>query len=268
MSKVVFGVLQSKLMQREIPYRVILPKHYYFLDKKYPVLYLLHGLFGSCDNWLDSTEIVDYSKSLETIIVLVEGSDGWYVDSENIPHNQFESYIIEELIPEVERKFRIDSRKEKRAIAGLSMGGYGAFKFALKQPVLFCFVASMSGAFIAPKLGKSGQITIFDELLPSINEAFGDQDSQSREQNDIFSLINKTSSQEILNLPYFYFDCGLNDVFLSVNREIADAMRRKNISFKFHEIAGGHDWSYWDHQIQVVLNQANKFFGHHSDNLK
>lgn len=268
MSKVVFGVLKSKLMQREIPYRVILPKNYDSLDKKYPVLYLLHGLFGSCDNWLVSTKMVDYSNSLETIFVLVEGGNGWYVDSESIPDNQFESYIIEELIPEVEKKFRIDSRKEKRAIAGLSMGGYGAFKFALKRPDLFCFAASMSGAFIAPSLSQSEQKTIYDELLPSIHGAFGDKESQIRVQNDIFGLINKTSSQEVLNLPYFYFDCGFNDVFLSVNREIADAMRRKNISFEFHEIAGGHDWSYWDQQIQVVLNQANKFFGHPSDNLK
>lgn len=268
MSKVVFGVLHSKLMQREIPYRVILPKDYESSDKQYPVLYLLHGLFGSCDNWIDSTGIVKYSKSLETIIVLVEGGNGWYVDSENIPLNKFENYIIEELILEVEKKFRIDKRKGKRAIAGLSMGGYGAFKFALKRPDLFCFAASMSGAFIAPSLSQHEQKTIFDELLPSINEAFGDQDSQTREQNDIFSLINKTSSQEVLNLPYFYFDCGLNDVFLSVNREIADAMRKQYFSFEFHEIAGGHDWTYWDQQIQVVLNQAKKFFGHQSDNLK
>lgn len=261
MSRIVFGNLKSGLLKKDVPYRVILPEDYKTsLNKKYPALYLLHGLFGSCDNWLNSTEIAEYSRSIGSIIVLVEGGDGWYVDSKMLPLNKFESYIIEELMPEIEAIFRVDNQKKARAVAGLSMGGFGAFKFALKRPDLFCFAASMSGAFIAPELYQTSRKTIWDELLPSINAAFGERNSEIRQENDIFSLIEKTSDEEVSNLPFFYFDCGLDDVFLPVNREIAEAMQSQKINFEYKEISGGHDWIYWDRQIQVILNLAKTNF--------
>ncbi|MEK7724466.1 MAG: alpha/beta hydrolase family protein [Acidobacteriota bacterium] len=256
MGKVIFGNLQSKLMRRNIPYRIILPTQYYSSKQNYPVLYLLHGLFGNCDNWLDLTGIVKYAKSFEAIIVTVEGGNGWYSDSKTDASDKFESYIIEELIPEISLKLRTENRKEKRAIAGLSMGGYGSFKFAIKRPDLFCFVGSMSGALIAPTLTVENQGGIWDELLPSINEVFGDKDSLTRQENDLFRLISKCSTDKIKELPFFYFDCGIEDTFLEANREFADIFQKRNIQFEYHEVSGGHDWDYWDKQIKVILSLA------------
>lgn len=268
MSRIIFGNLQSELMQRDIPYRVILPTEYHASDLFYPVLYLLHGLFGSCDNWLDNTKITQYAESFEAIIVLVEGGNGWYADSPLNLSNKFESYFIDELIPEISDKFRIDESREKRAIAGLSMGGYGSLKFAIKRPDLFCFAGSMSGAFNAPRLTDSELGTNWDELIPSISEAFGDKENITRNQNDLYNLINNISQEVISKLPYFYFDCGIEDIFLKVNRELAVLFEQRNIDFEYHEVKGGHDWNYWDQQIQVILSLVKKVFSHQLDNLK
>ena len=78
-----------------------------------------------------------------------EGDDGWYTDSATVPNDKYETYIIKELIPEIDKKFRTLADREHRIIAGLSMGGYGSIKFGLKYPNLFSIVGSFSGAFDA-----------------------------------------------------------------------------------------------------------------------
>lgn len=249
-------------MQREIPYRVILPTNYDQAQKSFPVIYLLHGLFGSCDNWLDLTKITDYSAEKELILVLVEGGNGWYTDSVCTTGNKFESYIIKELVTEIENLFKIIAKRESRAIVGLSMGGYGAFKFSLKNPDLFSFAGSMSGAFVAPQKADYVSAVDWEILNPSILETFGKENNQTRLENDLFLILDKLSAERISKLPYFYFDCGLEDSFININREFAKALKKKNISFEFHEIKGGHNWDYWDKQIRKILliieNKLNK----------
>src|SRR6476661_5559111 len=124
-------------MQRELSFRVILPENYEASQENYPVLYLLHGLFGSFDNWLELTRIKDYLTDKKLIVVLPEGGNGWYSDSATIEKDKFESSFINELIPAVEASYRVFATQAKRAVAGLSMGGFGALKFALKRPDLF-----------------------------------------------------------------------------------------------------------------------------------
>lgn len=259
MGKLIFGKLQSNLMQKKIPYRIILPFDYDLTENDFPVLYLLHGLFGSCDNWLELTKILEYAESLPVIIVLVEGGNGWYSDSATELSEKFESYLIDELFSEIALKFRVDKRKKKAAIAGLSMGGYGSFKFALKRPDLFCFAGSMSGAFIAPKLTFNNQEKIWNDLLPSIDSVFGEENSLTRQNNDIFQLLDEYPSEKINELPYFYFDCGLKDVFLKVNRDFAKLLKMREIPFEYHDVQGGHDWNYWDQQIKIILSRVKDY---------
>ncbi len=140
--------LNSKLMAREMPYRAILPDDYSNSNEKrsYPVIYLLHGLSGHYDNWTDKTKLAEYSTKYSFIIVTPEGGDGWYTDSVSVPNDKYESYIVQELIPAVEKDFRTLADRDHRFIAGLSMGGYGAIKFGLKYPEKFSLVGSFSGA--------------------------------------------------------------------------------------------------------------------------
>ena len=266
MVKIVEEILQSSLMQRELPFRVLLPENYEASKASYPVLYLLHGLFGSCDNWLELTEIKNYLADKEFVVVLPEGGNNWYSDSATVETDKFESSFINELIPAVEANYRISASREKRAIAGLSMGGFGALKFALKRPDLFIFAGSMSGAFNAPLLTGNEKKPDWQELYPSVLEVFGQRDSAVRIENDLFEIIRKVSGENISSIPYIYIDCGTQDSFLEVNRELSKLLEEKNIALQYNEISGGHDWLYWDKQIRVILKLVGEMFSRENKN--
>jgi S-formylglutathione hydrolase FrmB len=251
--KIVKGILQSELMRREMPYKVLLPPDFESSTEKYPVLYLLHGLFGSCDNWLEFTKICDYASGRNIIIVMPEGGDGWYTDSARVADDRYESYFTNELVPEMERRFPISRDRKSRGIAGLSMGGYGAFKLALRLPERYLFVASTCGAFEAP-LRTDGAAGFDWEILgPSVTRAFGENDSEQRRNGDIFKLVAEAAEKNG-EMPYFYLDCSLDDGFLEINRQLAKLLRKHGISHEYRENRGGHDWNYWDGQIERILD--------------
>ena len=139
--------LQSRLIGKALPYNVILPRDYQTSPRsRYPVLYLLHGFSGHYSDWVTRTNLADYAADYRMIVVTPEGNDGWYTDSAGRATDKYESYILQELIPDVDRRFRTIQTRYARGIAGLSMGGYGALKFGLKYPDHFAFAGSLSGA--------------------------------------------------------------------------------------------------------------------------
>ena len=178
----------SKLLKRSVSYRVILPNDYKNGSTRYSVIYLLHGLFGHFDNWTMKTGVAEYAEHYKFIIVTPEGGDGWYTDSATVPNDKYESYIIQELIPEVEKNYRTMADRKHRFIAGLSMGGYGAIKFGLKYPDMFSLIGSFSGALDAPLRLEDNK-----NLRPSSVSVFGPDGSKTRKENDIFSLLRDAS---------------------------------------------------------------------------
>ena len=248
--------LTSKLTNREMPYRVILPANYNNSNEKtfYPVIYLLHGLTGHFDNWTDRTKLAEYAKKYNYIIVTPEGGDGWYTDSVSVPADKYESYIIQELIPEVDKKFRTIADREHRIIAGLSMGGYGAIKFGLKYPEKFILVGSFSGALGIVALPSKATTT-----FPSIKNVFGEDESPTRKNNDIFRVVRESAAEQIKALPFIYFDCGTEDFLFQSNRDFADLLVEKKIKHEFRQLPGGHTWTFWNAQVQEFLELSMKF---------
>src|SRR5687768_10722988 len=109
--------LESKLMRRAMPYRVILPAGYTKASgKRYPVIYLLHGLFGSSENWTTLSKLPFHAQSYNAIIVTPEGENGWYTNSPTKLENRYEDYIIKELVPEIDSKYRTNAVRSGRAI--------------------------------------------------------------------------------------------------------------------------------------------------------
>lgn len=249
----------SKLNDRAMHYYAVLPVDYTDSKEKYGVLYLLHGLFGRFDNWINNTDLIDYAKDYKFIIICAEGGDNWYTDNLEIENHFFESYLTKELIFDVEQRYRVRSERNSRAVAGLSMGGYGAFKLAFHQPEMFSLAAATSGAFHAAEVYDSGLFNEWQELKPSILKAFSSNNRQILEDNDLFRLANNFPSEQIGQLPYFYFDCGTEDSFLPVNQRLAEIFQKRGIVHEFHQFRGGHDWNYWDKQIQQILSLANAF---------
>ena len=248
---------ESKLVGQALPYHVVLPPDYdapATRTTRYPVLYLLHGLAGSHDDWVSNrAHLAAHAAQYRIIIVTPEGHDGWYTDSATAPNEKYESYIMQELIPDVERRYRALTTREARAIAGLSMGGYGSLKFAVKYPDRFVFAASMSGALGAPAWSDK---ELIDFVKPSIARVYGPMDNPVRPANDIFKLYDALTPERISQLPYLYLDCGTEDFLIDSNRTFDALLLKHKIPHEYRELPGKHEWPYWDQQVQEILGIA------------
>lgn len=246
---------QSKLVNATLPYNVILPTDYNTSrTTRYPVLYLLHGLTGHYSDWLTRSHVADYASEYRMIVVMPEGNDSWYTDSATVTTDKYETYILNELIPDVQQRFRTLEARHGRSIAGLSMGGYGAIKFGLKSPFTFVFAGSMSGAFGVTRFTAKEAGQLWLESL----KLFGPLGSDTRTANDLFVIIEKLTPAQINSLPYFYFDCGTQDspLIFPYNRDLAALMFEKKIPHEFRQLPGDHSWAYWDKQVQEILKIA------------
>lgn len=255
---------KSKLVNATLPYNVVLPPSYVPQGSKapknrFPVLYLLHGLAGHYTNWVEKTKLVEYVAEHNSLIVVTpEGNDGWYTDSASVPTDKYESYILQELIADVEGRYRTIRLRDGRAVAGLSMGGYGALKFGLKYPDKFIFAASMSGALDAAASTNEHPGFAWDFAGPSIMQTFGPAGSQTRAANDLHQLFRNLPEARIPSLPFFYLDCGTEDGFIKTNRDLASILLERRIPHEFRELPGKHEWPYWDQQVRAILMIAEQ----------
>jgi len=248
--------MDSLLLRRVATYEVLLPVAYNSSKFHYPILYLLHGLFGQPENWLELTNIRELARSLDLIIVMPDGSDGWYCDSATDDSARYESFLCDEFIPAIELKYRTTGERSGRAIAGLSMGGYGAFKLAVKRPELFVFACSFSGPFDI--CGRSDDAPGFDweTMRPSVLKAFGEGNTTTRMENDLDQIFRAMPSQMISDLPFLYFDCGLSDGFLEANLRLDRLLQNRGVAHEFKLLEGGHDWQYWGSRLPMLFNLA------------
>jgi putative tributyrin esterase len=248
--------LNSKLMGREMPYQIILPRDYDDMKLiRYPVIYLLHGLGGHYDNWTNKTRLAEYARGSHLIIVTVEGGDGWYTDSVSAPNDKYESYIVQELIPEIDKNFRTKTDRANRAIAGLSMGGYGAIKFGLKYPDKFVLAGSFSGALMVTDLPASAK------MFSTVKDVFGEDNSETRKQNDDMRLLRDMPADKLAGLPFLYVACGTEDgLVFPQNQNFMKLMTEKKVRHEYRQLPGTHSWPFWDGQILEFLRLAGKYF--------
>lgn len=247
----------SPALGREMPYRVIVPDEYKTnTAKSFPVIYLLHGLTGHYNDWGDRSKIRQLAAKGRFIIVMPEGNDGWYTDSRTTREN-YQRYIIQDLIPEINRQFRTRNTRDQTAIAGLSMGGYGALKFGISHQRDFALVGSFSGAFVTNRWSeKVGGNKLIGK---SLDQVFGPLDNNvDRRSNDIFKIAEIGNPA---SWPYIYLSCGTEDLFIKVNQEFKDFLVKRGLQegtdFEAHFTKGGHSWPYWGEQIVKFLEVAN-----------
>ncbi len=246
----------STLINAALPYNVILPPEYRAAKTtRYPVLYLLHGLGGHYSDWLTRTNIADYAARYRMIVIMPEGNDSWYTDSATKPNDKYETYILRELIPDVQHRYRTIETRYGRAVAGLSMGGYGALKFGLKFPGTFIFAGSMSGVTEAASW-TTEDLKDLKAIGDSLQPVFGPPGSETRKANDLFELARGMNAARITALPYFYFDSGADDFTAKSNQKFAELLWQKKIPHEYRQLPGNHNWAYWDQQVQEVLKIA------------
>jgi len=234
---------------------VILPKDYYKTENRYKVIFLLHGYSGNHGDWINKTGLVNYLNDYSFVVVTPEADNSWYTNSPVVKNRNYEDYIIKELIPYVEKKYRVIATRHGRVIAGLSMGGYGAMKFALKYPHLFYFAGSFSGAFRWPSLIEKNP----GLLNQSLKEAFGEKRTEHWDKNDLFVLADSIKPN---TLPYLYISCGENDPLeglLESNRKFVEKLQKKGVLYEYHELPGEHNWLFWDQEIKNFLKRLSRY---------
>jgi S-formylglutathione hydrolase FrmB len=239
-------IFRSQALDRDLHYLVILPVDYDKSEQRYPVLYLLHGWAGDYTNWVKLTNLVGYSRRYPMIVVTPDGENSWYVNSATAPGDRFEDYVVHDLVPEIDSRWRTIASPHRRAIAGLSMGGYGAVLLGLKHLGLFAVIGSVSGAFDGP----AGIEQIMPDLRGSTDRAFGPAGSATRIDNNIDSLLAKASPASI---PYLFLECGSQDPLLASNRKFVERLASKKVSYEYHEYPGAHTWEFWDGSLPMML---------------
>lgn len=213
---------------------------------RYPVLYLLHGILDSYAGWKEhaGNTICRLASNCGIVIVTPEGrSFGWYTDSRLVENNQVETYFIKELIPHVEKNF---PTSRLRGIAGLSMGGHGAFVLSLRNPGVFSSVSSMSGILDITRHTRNWH-------LP---ELFGPCEGKFAADWDEHSALRliEHSQVYIRSLPML-ITVSTDDPFaLDDNRLVHEQLQKMDVDHIYIESPGRHDWTYWKAQLPVHVS--------------
>lgn len=214
--------------------------------RKHPTLYLLHGLSDDHTTWLRRTSIERYVAPLGLAVVMPEVGRSFYTDME--AGGKYWTFISEEL-PEIAQSFfGLSDRREENFVAGLSMGGYGAFKLGLAKPEKFCAAASLSGAVDIESILAS----IAPDQQKEWRNIFGDPDKVPGSTNDLFFLVRKLTESGQPR-PRLYQWCGTEDFLYKGNIRFRDYARELKLDLTYEEGPGDHQWLYWDRQIQRVL---------------
>jgi S-formylglutathione hydrolase FrmB len=244
----------SASLGRAMKYRILLPAGYERGVRRYPVLYLLHGLMGSYIDWDTKTHLAEYAAPLQLLIVMPDAGDSWYMNSSANPQDRFEDYVVKDLIPEIDKTYRTIATRHARAIAGLSMGGYGAMKFALKYPQLFVFGGSFSGVQ-AVAHDPAFKIPFGEKYNQQLLEIYGPPGSPERAANDVFALAEKANPAA---LPYLWVACGTADGLLDGNRQFVALLQRRNIAYAYKETPGAHTWAFWDEELPAMFRELSR----------
>jgi len=244
----------SAVLRSPVRYCVYLPASYSSADakaRKYPVLYLLHGLGGNQQTaavdgeWTALQDLRREGKVGEFLVVAPDGGDSFYINSED-GQTLYGDFFIREFIPLIERSYRVRAERTARGITGFSMGGYGALRTAFAHPELFASVSSHSGVLLrAPPPGVSAGASSGNPQASVLVKVFGNPiDLKFWEANSPFVLARKNAAS-LMNVK-IYFDCGTEDGFgfYQGARELHETLDSLKIPHEFHLYPGGHSVSY------------------------
>lgn len=263
-SRVVTDTIKSEILMAERPFTVYLPKSYEDgTQKEYPIMYLLHGMYGNNKSWFSDMKVQDVMDQLtasgEAVeMIIVSPHAGGYPKTEqngyfNIPGWNYEDFFFQEFMPMIETKFRVKSDKGHRAIAGLSMGGGGATAYAQKHSELFGSVYAMSALMNIPDYSED-EIEKMDEKVVALGK--------SVMENSCIDFVEDSdnATKEELKTVKWFVDCGDDDFLLDRNIEFFNAMKKAGIPLQFRVRDGGHTSEYWHSALYESLPFASRNF--------
>lgn len=242
--------IPSKAMRRTYKSAVILPASYAKNKSTYPVLYLLHGGLGHYRDWIEKTpdrQLLNRLADLyDLIIVLPEGEVfSYYIDSPVDKNSQFESYIIIDVVPTIDKTYRTNRSNKARGISGLSMGGYGALYLTARHPDVFGTAGSMSGALNPDMMGWKLPPDVASNIKTAFAAIIGPVDAVDYASYSIISLADvfKQHGAKLI------IDCGVDDFLIEPNRELHRRLLFNGTPHDYTERPGGHSWDYWQNSL-------------------
>ncbi len=265
MSRVEEKTIHSEILNADRNYSVYLPAGYASnTDKKYPVLYLLHGMNGTNKDWPGRGHLQDVMDQLraagevcEMIVIspdaggnIGEGVWNGYFDMEGWAYERF---FFEEFLPAVEKEYRIKGDKASRAIAGLSMGGGGSTSYAQRHADMFCACYAMSALMHldapqaqAPRDEKDKMW----HLTKAVNKL------------SCVDFVNNADdkTKDALRTVAWYVDCGDDDFLFECNMNLVLAMRKAGVPYQLRVRDGGHTWEYWHSALYNALPFVSRIF--------
>jgi len=267
------SALKSQILHRAVRYCVYLPSGYEAgatqrPPRRYPVLYLLHGLgdneqtlFNS-GGWTLLDDLRNQHKMGDFLIVVPEGRRSFYVNSAD-GSERYSDFFLQEFMPRIEGKYRIRAERDSRAIGGISMGGYGALRFAFAHPEMFSAVSAQSAALITetPEQLDAAART-GSPLLGVLGPVFGSPIALAHWNANSPFLLAKRNAPGLLKLV-IYFNCGQEDNygFEKGNAALDHELSKEHIKHEYHAYPGDHSIGYFLSHFADVMEFHSKAFG-------
>ena len=236
-------ITSPSLGNSDYAFAVLLPTGYDMSTRRYPVLYLLHGGGQTHTAFPSRAWFTREASSRDMIVVLPNGGRSFFANAAGLSSARYEDLIAKDLVEYVDTHYRTLATRESRAIAGISMGGFGSALIALRHPDLFATAGPLSAPLASaradgPDAGSSRLI-------------FGAPGSEERRARDPLTLVTQLVPD---TAPYFYVACGLDDSLLGASREFVQLLRTKNLPHQYVEVPGGHTWYVWDAQLKAFFD--------------
>ena len=207
----------------------------------FAVLYLLHGMGGDHTSWHRGMGLVRYVEELNLMVVMVNGARSFYTNDPRPGGCAYEDHVVKDVVGFVDRTFPTVAKRQARALAGYSMGGYGAIMLALRHPDLFSAAGAHSPALFFGHADQPADNAYDDDLMRALPAG----------EYDCFALAkrNPAKARELA----IRFDCGREDHLVEASRRFHAHLDRLGIAHEYAEHDGGHDWVYWDEHIRRTL---------------
>lgn len=251
--------LYSDALKRTVPITAVLPVDKVDLsgqriaEPPYPTLYLLHGIFGDQNDWINGTRIARWAMDHNLAVIMPAGENHFYLDQQEDGF-EYSRFISEELVELTRLLFPLSDRRDQTFIGGLSMGGWGALINGIRHPETFGAVIALSPAVLDEDyFRRDEQASYFLDRGSYRRSCTGRTWKTLKENEDeLMDQLEKTAQSD--SRPRVYLACGQDDDLLPQSLRLADSLDRLGYTCTFDLQPGGHEWDFWDSQIHKVVD--------------